>query len=112
MRAALRLHQIERSNIEILLTALEGLRVEELGHHPLRVFVKLRQLRFGVALADNQQIDLLRNRTVLENAPHPTRRLALRRVDEARVRIDERGPDLLERAVLVALLDDELHRLL
>src|SRR5438552_488319 len=112
MHAALRLHDFEGANVEIFLSALERLGVEELGHHSLHVLVKFRQLRLGVSLADDQQVDFLRRRTVLEDAPHLARRLALRRVDEAGARIDERGPDLLKCAVLVALLDDELHRLL
>ncbi len=59
-----------------------------------------------------EQIDFLRGRPVLEQRPDLPHRRAVGRVDEARPRVDERRPDLLERAVLVAMLDDQLHRLL
>ena len=85
---------------------------EKFPDHALDVFVKLRQLAFGVALADDEQIDFLGRRAVLDHVPHASSRLAFGRIHEARRRIDQRRPELLKRAVRIALLDHQLHRLL
>ncbi len=108
--AGLGRRQLQPAHVEVVLPALERLDGKHPVHEPFGIGAKLRHLRGRVAFADEQDVDLLRGRTVLEQRPDVAGFRRIRAVDESRVGIDDRGPQLVKAVVAIALLQNDLDR--
>src|SRR5713101_221453 len=108
--AALGRWQIEGADIEIGFAAVERLLAEERVHQAFCVGVEFLHFGGGVAVAENEQVHLLRGRAVLKKRPDAPTGRKIGRNDEARVRVNRGGPDFAEYVFGVALLQRHLHR--
>ena len=70
----------------------------------------LSMLGRRVAVAEEQQVHLVRGRAVLDHGPHARPRPARRAIDERRGGIDGHRPQLLEGPVVPAAEDHHAHR--
>ena len=107
--AALRRWKINCPNVEIDFAAAEWLLEKQRIHQALRIGVEFLHLGVGVAIAQDEQVHLVRWRPVLENSPDAPGRHRVGQDDEPRVGINRRGPDLAEDVFGVALLERHLH---
>src|SRR5690349_18388739 len=101
--------QLQSAYIEVVLAALERLDGKQRIDEPFRISAELRHLRRRVAFADEQDVDLLRRRTALKKSPDIAGFGRVGAVDESRVGIDDRGPQLVKAVVTIALLQDDLN---
>jgi len=106
----LRRGRAEPPDVEVVAPFAERLDLEQDPHQPARVPFALAALGRGVAVAEDQEVELLgRLARALESDQLAGRRRR-RRVDQQVVGIDHRRPDLPEVVGPVALLDHHLHR--
>ena len=104
--------QVQRPDVEVGSAPLERLFVEERRQQPLHIGMELRHLGGGVSLANDEEVDLLGRRAVLEHRPHLSRLLPQRSpVDEARRRIHLSRPQWRETVVRLPALNGDDHRL-
>ena len=98
------------AHVEVLLSRLERLLREERCEEPLGILAELRQQRVRVALADDEQVDLVGRGAVLEERRQRTGWPFWRRcVHESRRRIDVRRPDPCEAVVGLTLFQRHPH---
>ena len=99
-------------HVEVRLAALEWLGRKQRLDEALGVLLELRLLGGGVAVAENQQVDLGGRIAVLQQLDHRPRRRRRGGIDELIRRIDLRRPDLAKQVRRVSLLHHDLDGVL